>query len=139
MPTGEPLTAHAALSLFATAKTGAEPFDPVDVVFEGSVAGDSTKPLGIDQGWITVARVKTRLLGTVTFSGGGIRVEVEHPTADGAAAPPFVLDTHEWLAPADAAATVKPAPAAASSASAASPAATASAKPPKSGGASKHH
>jgi serine/threonine-protein kinase len=141
MPTGEPLTAHAALSLFASPRsTGGSGATPVDIVFEGSVAGDSTHPLGIDPGSITVGKVKSRLNGTVTFPRGGVCIEVDRPSAKTPRPQaPFVLDTREWLAPPEAAGASKAAPTPPPTASAPAPPPTASApvKPPKSGGASK--
>ncbi len=76
----------------------------------------------------------------MTFADGGVRIEVDHPgTKAGRPQLPLVLDTRDWLAPADAAPAVKPA-ALPPSASVATPPPTgvATGKPPKSGAASKH-
>jgi hypothetical protein len=111
MPGGEPVNAHATVSLFGLA-TGAQPAvgAPVDLVLDGNIHGDSSKPLHIDPGTLTIGKVKTHITGDVTLTPDSIRIEVERPAGRASAPPPpFVVDTHEWTAPKDAAPAPKPA------------------------------
>jgi hypothetical protein len=111
MPGGEPLNAHAVISLFGLggAAMGAGG-PPVDVLLEGNLHGDPSKPLPIDPGSLTIGKVKTHITGEVTLAPDRIRVEVERPAGKATTAPPpFVLDTHDWTAAKDAAPPPKPA------------------------------
>ncbi len=111
MPTGEPISAHATLTLFRPPATilgtgGA----PADIVFEGALAGDPSHALHIDPGSISVGKTKTRLLGTVAIEHDGIRFELDKPVGRALTAPPpWVIDTREWTTPEGAAPKEKPA------------------------------
>ena len=95
MPTGEPVTARGALSLFGVTNVGGAA-TATDLVIEGAFGGDTSKPLRIDAGTITLGKVKAHLAGLVTIEPDGARFELERPGAHGPASAPLVLDTREW-------------------------------------------
>lgn len=102
LPTGQPLTAHARLGFFAVPIVmAAGALSPVDLVLEGSIAGDTTRALPIDPGSLSIGKVKTRVLGDVTFAPEGVRIEVDRPSGKAPTPPPpFVFDTRDWTSPA---------------------------------------
>jgi len=112
MPSGEPVTAHATLSLFGIPTGSTSPAaPPVDLILDGAIGGDTSKPLPIDPGTLQLGKVKTRLTGSVKIAADGIRVEVERPVPRASSPlPPFVLDTREWTSARDATPQPKPAP-----------------------------
>jgi hypothetical protein len=119
LPTGSPLTAHAALGLFGVplpAWSGVAA--PLDLSFEGAIAGDPTALMHIDPGTLTVSRMKSKMSGTVTIGKGGVSVEIDRHAAKGAKAQPgWLFDTRDWTDARDAAPAAKvPPPASASAA-----------------------
>jgi len=107
-PSDTRLSAHATLSLFGVpTPTGAGTTTPVDLTFEVAIAGDTSRPLNIDPGTITVGKNKMRMTGDVAFEHDGLRIEVYRPSPPKGvpAAPPYVLDTREWTVPRDATAS----------------------------------
>jgi hypothetical protein len=71
-----------------------------DLVLEGSLTGDPTKPMHIESGTWTVGKTKSRLSGLVTMTPDAIHAEVDRPAGRVGPPPaPFVLDTRAWTAP----------------------------------------
>jgi eukaryotic-like serine/threonine-protein kinase len=97
MPSGEPVTAHATLTLFGAAPAPGAGAMLGDIVLDGTVGGDSARPLRIDPGVLTVGKVKSKLTGDAMIEHDGVRIEVDRPAPKtGALPPPFVFDTREW-------------------------------------------
>ena len=108
LPTGQPVNAKTKLMLFkwplaiATGGGTGTPA-PVDMTFEGTISGNSTNPLRLEKGVLTVGKASAPVTGWVELAPDGIRAQVERTRAKGPALPTLVFDTRDWIAAAPAA------------------------------------